>query len=86
MALGPSQLVHLWAGNVPALPLWSLVSGLLVKAGNVGKLASAEPVFATVFVQTLIEVEPNWRDALALLWWPGGMPNAKPPHGGKPSA
>ncbi len=72
LALGPSQLVHLWAGNVPALPLWSLVSGLLVKAGNVGKLASAEPVFATVFVQTLIEVEPNWRDALALLWWPGG--------------
>lgn len=71
-ALGPQQLVHLWAGNVPALPLWSLVCGLLVKAGNVGKLASAEPVFATVFVQTLIEVEPSWCDALALLWWPGG--------------
>lgn len=72
LALGPRQLLHLWAGNVPALPLWSLVSGLLVKAGNVGKLASGEPVFATVFVQTLIEVEPDWRDALALLWWPGG--------------
>ena len=72
-AMGPDQLVHVWAGNVPALPLWSLVCGLLAKAGNVGKLASAEPVFATVFVQTLVQVEPLWKDALALLWWEGGQ-------------
>jgi hypothetical protein len=72
MALGPNLLLHLWAGNVPALSLWSLVCGLLVKAGNVGKLASAEPIFATVFVQVLIDIEPRWRDALALLWWEGG--------------
>jgi SAM-dependent methyltransferase len=72
LALGPEQLVHLWAGNVPALPLWSLVCGLLVKAGNIGKLASAEPVFATVFVQVLVQIEPRWQDALALLWWEGG--------------
>ena len=71
-ALGPNQLVHLWAGNVPALPLWSLVCGLLAKAGNVGKLASTEPIFATVFVQVLVQVEPRWQDALALLWWEGG--------------
>lgn len=71
-ALGPRQLVHLWAGNVPALSLWSWVCGLLAKAGNVGKLASAEPVFATVFAQVLTEVEPKWRDAMAVLWWPGG--------------
>ena len=71
-ALGPDQLLHLWAGNVPALSLWSWVCGLLVKAGNVGKLASAEPIFATVFVQVLLEVEPRWREAMALLWWEGG--------------
>lgn len=71
-AWGPDPLLHLWAGNVPALPLWSLVCGLLAKAGNVGKLASAEPVFATVFVQVLVQVEPRWRNALALLWWMGG--------------
>lgn len=71
-ALGPRQLVHLWAGNVPALPLWSLVCGLLVKAGNVGKLASAEPVFASVLARVLTQIEPDWRDALAVVWWPGG--------------
>jgi len=54
-ALGPELLVHVWAGNVPGLPLWSLVCGLLVKAGNIGKLPSAEPVFATLAVQALIE-------------------------------
>lgn len=73
-AMGPDPLVHLWAGNVPALPLWSLVCGLLAKAANVGKLSSAEPVFATVFVQVLVQVEPKWHHALALLWWPGGDP------------
>ena len=72
LALGPDLLLHLWAGNVAGLSLWSLVCGLLVKAGNVGKLASTEPVVATIFVQLLIEIEPRWRQALALLWWQGG--------------
>jgi hypothetical protein len=72
MAVGPQQLLHLWSGNVPALPMWSLACGLLAKAGNVGKLASAEPIFASVWAQVLVQVEPRWRDAFALLWWEGG--------------
>jgi hypothetical protein len=48
-AFGPDLLVHSWAGNVPALSLWSLVCGLLVKAPAIGKLASAEPLFAGWF-------------------------------------
>ncbi|MDB5954368.1 acyl-CoA reductase [Ramlibacter sp.] len=71
-AFGPDLLVHSWAGNVPALPLWSLVCGLLVKAGTVGKLPSAEPVFATLFVKLLVEVHPPLADCLAIVWWPGG--------------
>ena len=57
-AFGPALLVHSWAGNVPGLPLWSLACGLLVKAGNVGKLPSAEPVFASVFARLLAQVHP----------------------------
>ncbi|MDI9331207.1 MAG: acyl-CoA reductase [Alphaproteobacteria bacterium] len=72
LAMGSPVLLHLWAGNVPALPLWSLVCGLLSKSGNVGKLASAEPMFVSVFAQVLIDIEPCWRDVLALLWWEGG--------------
>lgn len=71
-AFGPELLVHSWAGNVPALPLWSLVCGLLVKAGNIGKLPSAEPLFASLFARLLAEVHPPWADCLAVVWWKGG--------------
>lgn len=70
-AHGPQLLVHSWAGNVPALALWSLVCGLLVKAGNIGKLPSAEPLFAGWFAQLLAEVHPPLADCLAVVWWRG---------------
>jgi hypothetical protein len=71
-AFGPELLVHVWAGNVPGLPLWSLVCGLLVKAPAVGKVASAEPLFATLFARLLAEVEPRLADALAIVSFKGG--------------
>ncbi len=70
-AVGPDLLVHVWAGNVPGLPLWSLISGLLVKAGSIGKVSSAEPLMATWFARLLVEVEPKLADSLAVVWWPG---------------
>ena len=71
-AFGPGLLVHNWAGNVPALPVWSTVCGLLVKAGSIGKLPSAEPLFAGWFARLLVEVHPPLADCLAVVWWPGG--------------
>jgi hypothetical protein len=71
-AIGPDLLVHVWAGNVPALPMWSFVSGLLVKAGAIGKISSAEPIFASLFARLLVEVEPRWTDCFAVVWWQGG--------------
>jgi hypothetical protein len=71
-AFGPELLVQVWAGNVPALPLWSLVCGLLVKAGSIGKLPSAEPLFAGLFARLLAEVHPPLADCLAIVWWKGG--------------
>ncbi|MGI4776519.1 MAG: acyl-CoA reductase [Janthinobacterium lividum] len=71
-AFGPSLLAHVWAGNVPGLPLWSMACGLLVKAGNIGKLPSAEPVFASVVARLIAELHPPLADALAVVWWQGG--------------
>ena len=71
-AFGPQLMVHVWAGNVPGLPLWSLISGLLVKAGNVGKVSSAEPLMASLFARLLAEVEPRLTESLAVVWWKGG--------------
>lgn len=71
-AFGPGILAHIWAGNVPGLPVWSLVSGLLVKAGNIGKVPSAEPLFAGWFAQLLAETDPEIADCFAIVWWKGG--------------
>jgi hypothetical protein len=71
-AIGPELITHVWAGNVPALPLWSFISGLLVKAGNIGKVSSSEPLFAGWFAQALVEVEPRLADCFAVVWWKGG--------------
>lgn len=69
---GPALLAHVWAGNVPGLPLWSLISALLVKAPSVGKVASAEPLTAAVFARLLAEIEPRLASALAIVWFRGG--------------
>ena len=71
-AYGPELLLHIWAGNVPGLPLWSLISGLLVKAGTVGKVASGEPLLAGWFAQILAEIDPKLGECLAIVWWRGG--------------
>ncbi|MGQ2978300.1 MAG: acyl-CoA reductase [Polaromonas sp.] len=71
-AFGPDVAVHVWAGNVPGLCLWSLISGLLVKSGSIGKVASAEPLLAGWFAQLLVEIDPNLADCLAVVWWKGG--------------
>ena len=71
-AVGPELLVHVWAGNVPGLPLWSLISSLLVKSGSIGKLPSAEPLFAGWFARLLVELDPALADCLAVGWWKGG--------------
>jgi hypothetical protein len=71
-AFGPDVAVHVWAGNVPGLCLWSLISGLLVKAGTVGKVASAEPLLAGWFARLLVEIDPGLADCLAVVWWKGG--------------
>ncbi|MGO4403497.1 acyl-CoA reductase [Bosea sp. RAF48] len=77
-AHGPELLLHVWAGNVPALSLWSLICGLLVKAGSVGKLASAEPLTAGWFASLLAEIDPELGECLAIVWWKGGEAAAEP--------
>ncbi|SEG78183.1 acyl-CoA reductase [Bosea lathyri] len=71
-AFGPDLLLHVWAGNVPGLPLWSLISGLLVKAGTIGKVPSAEPLLASWFARLIAEIDPRLGDCLAVVWWKGG--------------
>jgi hypothetical protein len=43
-----------------------------VKAGSIGKLPSAEPLFAGLFARLLAEVHPPLAECLAVVWWKGG--------------
>ena len=61
-AVGADLISHIWAGNVAGLPLWSLISGLLVKAGAIGRVSSAEPICATIFTKVLIGIEPRFAE------------------------
>src|SRR5699024_5332886 len=71
-AIGPNLMTHIWAGNVPGIPLWSLISSLLVKAGSIGKVSSGEPFFAGVFARAIKEIDPELATCFAIVWWKGG--------------
>ena len=71
-AVGPGLVVHSFAGNVPGLPAQSLVAATLVKAASLGKVAADEPVFASLFLRSLADVDPRLAACLAATYWPGG--------------
>jgi hypothetical protein len=71
-AFGPRLTVHVWSGNVPGLPAQSLVSALLVKSASLGKVASEEPLFATLLAESIAEVDARLAECLAVTYWPGG--------------
>ncbi|MDP4126827.1 MAG: acyl-CoA reductase [Bacillota bacterium] len=71
-AYGPGLIFHVFSGNVPGLPIWSMIMGLLLKSAGIGKTSSSEPLMAALFAQSLAEVDPNLAECLAVLPWKGG--------------
>ncbi len=71
-AYGPKLTTQIFAGNIPGLPVWNLICGLLVKSATLGKSASGEPLFAVLFAHSLAEEDPHLADCLVILHWPGG--------------
>jgi hypothetical protein len=57
---------------VPGLPAQSLVAALLVKSASFGKVASEEPLFATLLAESIAEVDPMLAACLAVGYWQGG--------------
>jgi len=72
-AFGPRLTSHVFSGNVPGLPLQSLACALLVKSASLGKVASEEPLFPALFVQSLAEVDERLAACFAITWWPHGV-------------
>jgi hypothetical protein len=68
-ATGPRIIIHFLAGNVPAPGIVSLCCGLLLRAANIVKLSSRDPVFPALFVESLREVDPDLAELIAPLDW-----------------
>ncbi|WP_101842574.1 acyl-CoA reductase [Halobacillus sp. Marseille-P3879] len=78
-AYGPNLILHFFSGNVPGLPVWNLVMGLLIKSGQLGKTSSSEPLMPVLFAKSLEEVNPELAKTLAVLPWKGGEEQLEQP-------
>lgn len=71
-ATGPRLIAHFLAGNVPAPSIFSICCGLLLKAANIVKVSTRDPVFPALFVESLREVDAELADCAGVLEWPRG--------------
>jgi hypothetical protein len=68
-AIGPQLIAQFLAGNVPAPGIVSICCGLLLKSANLVKVSSRDPVFPTLFVESLRAVDVELADCVAVLDW-----------------
>jgi len=71
-AHGPEWMLHVYAGNVPTVPIWPLLSAPLLKSALLAKTSSQEPILAPLLARTIAEVDPEIGECLAVVWWKGG--------------
>ncbi len=68
-ATGPRTITQFMAGNIPCPAIVSICCGLLVRAANLIKLSSNDPIFPALFVESLRDVDPELADLVAPLEW-----------------
>jgi len=76
-ARGPALAYQVFSGNVPGVAVTAMIRCLLVKAPQLGKTASGEPVLPLLFVQALADVNPSLAECVAISYWPGGSSDAE---------
>ena len=68
-AVPPRLVAHFLAGNVPMPGIVSICCGLLLRTANVVKVSSRDPVFPTLFIESVREVDAELADCVAALEW-----------------
>jgi hypothetical protein len=71
-ALGAPLVLHVFAGNVPGVPVTSLMRASLVKSASLAKTASGEPLLAPLFAKAVHALDPAVGACLAVTTWHGG--------------
>ena len=77
-AHGPEWMLQIYAGNVPALPVWPMFSALLLKAALLAKTSAREPLLAPLLARTIAEVDEKLGACVAVVWWKGGSADLDP--------
>ena len=71
-ALAPGVTLHFGAGSVPGLTATSMLRALLARSPVLVKPGAGDVVLTAIFARALQRADPRLRDAVALLYWPGG--------------
>ncbi|MEI8315647.1 MAG: acyl-CoA reductase [Verrucomicrobiota bacterium] len=69
-ANAPRRITHILSGNVPAPGIGSICRGLLLNAVNLVKCSHRDPVFPTLFVESLREVDTELASRVTAVHWP----------------
>jgi Acyl-CoA reductase (LuxC) len=68
-AIGPQLIAHFLAGNVPPPGIISICCGLLLKSANLVKVSNRDPIFPTLFAESLRDVDAELADCVAVFDW-----------------
>jgi len=69
---GPPLIAQIFSGNIPNSSVVSLVCGLLVKSANFCKASSRDPLFSTLYLASLHEIDPDLASCVQIQRWKGG--------------
>lgn len=79
LARGPSLIVHVLAGNLPALAAAPIALSLAVKAAVLVKAASGDRCFPDLFARSVAEVDADLGACIAPRYWTGGDRSVEDP-------
>jgi len=72
LASVPSVILHVLAGNLPALAVVPITLTLAIKSSALVKAARGDRVTPSLFVRSLAAVDAELSECVATVYWPGG--------------
>jgi hypothetical protein len=69
MAVGPELIGGIFSANIPALPHLTVMRAFLVKAACFGRVSIDEPVYLPLYADSLVEVDRELAECLAVIHW-----------------
>jgi hypothetical protein len=68
-AQGPGVIGAIFSSNIPALPHLEVMRSLLVKSACLGRVSRNEPIFLSLYAQTLYDLDPDLASCIAVIYW-----------------